>query len=332
MPFTEKIKNQLKRIRQFRLQEDRAILLMCLGISLIFWILVKLSQEYTSQKPVLFSYEVPDQLALVNIPPTDVYTSFRGTGWNLMFEHLANADIPIDLQINKVGTFNLTRAELRNEISNAFSSKELTVAEVNYDEITLKVEEKTEKKVPIRLRLNLAFAAEHHPSSPLLVHPDSIILIGAVSVLNEFSDWPTDSLNLTNLTKTTTVDVPLRQPPPEMKLNKKSIEVTIPVEAYTEKSLFVPVSLKNAPSDSLKVFPDKIKVNFVIGLSRYDSVHYTDFELIADLKATSLEKGKNTVPVNLTRVPPAVKNVVLSRESVEFFILKPDENNTEKTQ
>ena len=40
MQFTEQIKKQLDRIRQFKLREDRAILLSCIGIALVFWILV----------------------------------------------------------------------------------------------------------------------------------------------------------------------------------------------------------------------------------------------------------------------------------------------------
>ena len=122
----------------------------------------------------------------------------------------------------------------------------------------------------------------------------------------------------------------LQKPPPEIQLSNREAELTIPVEAYTEKSLFVPVQLKNAPSDSLKVFPDKIKVSFAVGLSMYDSVHYTDFELVADLKASSLEKGKNTVPVELLAQPEAVKNIVLSRNAVEFFILKPGDKKEQE--
>ena len=115
-------------------------------------------------------------------------------------------------------------------------------------------------------------------------------------------------------------------------MDTRSAKLTIPVEAYTEKSLFVPVELKNAPSDSLKVFPDKIKVSFVVGLSQYDSVHYTDFHLVADLKSISLEKGNNAVPVNLTAMPESVNNVVLSRKSVEFFIVKPEGEGKGATQ
>ncbi|PHN08350.1 YbbR-like domain-containing protein [Flavilitoribacter nigricans] len=332
MQFTEKIKKQLDNIRQFKLQEDRAILLSCIGIALVFWILVKLSQEYTSQKQVSFTYLAPEDLALTNIPPDDVYATLKGTGWNLMFEYLANSTIPVHFNIGEVGEFNLNRAQLRAELLAALASKELDITEINYDEINLRAEEKSTKRVPLRFRLRLEFAPEHHLSAPLRIDPDSVTLTGAYSVLNNFTSWPTDTLEFLDLTNTVTLAIPVQKPPPEIQLSARETELTIPVESYTEKSFFVPVTLKNPPSDSLKVFPDKIKVSFAVGLSQYDSVHYTDFQLMADLKATSLEKGKNTVPVEITAQPKAVKNVVLSRKSVEFFILKPEENKTDKPQ
>lgn len=329
MQFTEQIKKQLNKIQQFKMQEDRAILLSCFGIALVFWVLVKLSQDYTSPKQVSFSYSAPEALALANIPPDDVYATLKGTGWNLMFEYLANATIPVHFDISEPGALNLNRGQLRAELLSALASKELDITEINYDEINLRAEEKTTKRVPIRFRLHLEFASEHHLSAPLRLNPDSVTLTGAVSVLDEFLSWPTDTFDFPNLTNTVVINIPLQPPPPEISLSKQKVELTIPVESYTEKSFFVPVKLKNAPSDSLKVFPDKIKVSFAVGLSQYDSVHYSDFELVADLKASSLEKGKNTVPIDLTAKPESVKNVVLSRKAVEFFILKPEEKKAD---
>lgn len=307
------------------MQEDQAILLSCFGIALIFWVLVKLSQEYTSPKPVAFSYTIPDDLALANLPAEDVTATLKGTGWNLMFEYLAGATIPVHFNIEAGGDFRLNRAQMRGEVLGALASKELDITEINYDEIDLKVQTKESRKIPIRHQVELELAAEHHLSAPIQLEPDSVTLTGAFSVVRAYESWPTDSIFFTDISKSLSTEVPLLTPPRELQLDRQKTNITLSVESYTEKSLFVPVNLKNAPSDSLKVFPDKIKINFVVGLSQYDSVHYTDFKLEADLKAVSTEKGKNTVPVKLVEAPETVKNVILSRNSVEFFILKPKE-------
>ncbi|MCB0628953.1 MAG: hypothetical protein R2824_05940 [Saprospiraceae bacterium] len=325
MQFTERIKQRLNQIRQFKMREDQAILLSCFGIALVFWVLVKLSQEYTSAKPVSFSYTMPDDLALANLPPEDVTATLKGTGWNLMFEYLAGSSIPVHFEIEATGEFRLNRAQMRGEILGALASKELDITEINYDEIDLSVEPKESKRVPIRHQVNLELAPEHHLSAPILLEPDSVTMTGAVSEVRSYDSWPTDSIYLEGLSKSLLMEVLLKPPPPQLQLDVLRTNMTLSVESYTEKSLFIPVSLKNAPADSLKVFPDKIKISFVVGLSRYDSVHYTDFKLEADLKAASLEKGKNTVPVRLVKAPGSVKNVLLSRNSVEFFILKPNE-------
>lgn len=325
MRFTERIRQRLNKIRQFNMQEDQAILLSCFGIALIFWVLVKLSQEYTSPKPVRFTYTVPEDLALANLPPEDVTANLKGTGWNLMFEYLAGAAIPVHFNIESGGEYQLNRAQLRGEILSALASKELDITEINYDEIDLRVQAKISRKIPIRYQVELKLAPEHHLSAPIQLNPDSVTLTGAYSEVNAYDYWPTDSVYFTDISKSFSGEVPLVAPPRSLQLDLSHTNLSLTVESYTEKSLFVPVSLINAPADSLKVFPDKIKISFVVGLSQYDSVHYSDFRLEADLKTASTERGKNTVPVTLMKAPGSVKNVILSRNSVEFFILKPNE-------
>lgn len=322
MPFTDQIADFFDRVRQFRLHGDRAVLITCIGIALIFWVLVKLTQQYTSKKPVRFTYEAPEGLALAKLPPDDVEATLKGTGWHLVFEYLSSKHIPVRFNIDSPGAFRLNRAQLRGEILAALTSNELDITEINYDEINLRAEEKIEKRVPVRRLFQLHFDPAYHLAAPVRFEPDSVSLVGPISLVSRYSSWPTDSLEIKDLTTTLSTPIKLQAPPPEIQLNPQSVQVEVPVEAYTEKSVFVPVQINNPPADSIKVFPDKIKVTFVVGLSRYDSVQYTDFLIEADLKEASVNQGKNTVPVSLSRTPGFVKNVLLSRNSVEFFILQ----------
>ena len=92
-------------------------------------------------------------------------------------------------------------------------------------------------------------------------------------------------------------------------------------EQFTEKSLFLPVTVKNAP-DSLKIFPNKVKTNFVIGLSQYDAISEKDFQLEVDLNGIPINQANNTAPISLIKQPAEVKNIRFSPKSVQFLFVK----------
>ena len=95
----------------------------------------------------------------------------------------------------------------------------------------------------------------------------------------------------------------------------------VEVEQFTEKSLFIKVDVKNAP-DSLKIFPERIRLTCVLGLSRYNEIAPEDFALEVDLKNIPLNTVNNTIPILVTKQPNYIDNIKLSDRSVEFFFVK----------
>ena len=89
------INDIIKKIASFKLQEDRAMLITCIGIAFVFWILVKLSQTYPTVKPIMLNIEMPEDKCLLEMPPDDVEAELRGTGWDLMLEHFYHSRIPV---------------------------------------------------------------------------------------------------------------------------------------------------------------------------------------------------------------------------------------------
>ena len=63
--------------------------MICMGIALIFWIFIKLSQEYTAEKQVLFNFQIPSDKAFTKAPPNDLKVDLVGTGWDLMYDYFA---------------------------------------------------------------------------------------------------------------------------------------------------------------------------------------------------------------------------------------------------
>lgn len=309
------------------LREDRVILIISFGIAFVFWLLVKLSQNYTTERRVQFVFTIPEDKTLATAPPDDVTAEIEGTGWDLLFDYFTDRHIVLNYDLRETNRLELNRGQLRSDLVQQLYSKNIKIDEVNYENLTFTLEKKVTKKVPVALQDSLSFASDYQQKGPVELRPDSIALTGPASALADVRYWPTQELVLSDLRKSQTVSVPLQVGPAEIQLSVDRVEATIAVEQYTEKSIFIPLLVKNAPpSDSLRFFPQRVQVTFVVGLSRYNEVTPADFEALADLRGISIEQGRNRVPITLGKRPDSVKNVQLSPKSAEFFIVKKGES------
>lgn len=303
-------------------KRDRAILIVCIFIALIFWIFVKLSKTYRSPKDVSVVYELPDNQAFQEMPPHTIRATIEGIGWELMREYFTRREPVIYFDLKESPLLYISNAQLRSKVASAIGNNNVEVVRMNYEDINLELEPKMSKLVPIRLQDSITFAAEHFLLDSIILEPDSVLVEGPESLLTNITSWQTNLLMLHRLKNTTKSEVSLQNPAqPQLSLNPKSIVVTVPVEQYTEKSLFVPIIVKNSP-DSLKIFPSRIRLDVTVGLSQYNSIKEEDFRVEVDLKDASTDQNKNVVPIQIVEQPAAARSIQFSPKSVEFFILK----------
>ena len=304
--------------------------MICIGIALIFWLLVKLSQDYATVRPVVLDLKVPAEKALAAFPPTDLTAQIQGSGWDLMFDYFQNGQVELHYELGEADQLSLNRNRLRNDIFEALSSNDLSVGELNYETINFHLEPKVTERVPIDFHYALSFADGHQLQDSVHIEPDSVDVTGPASLVEDIEEWSTDSLILVDLKSSQQRLLALEPSPPELTLSTYTVEASIQVEQFTEKSLFVPLELKNRPQgDSLRYFPQRVKVTCVVGLSQYDRVDPSDFRLVADLQGTPVGKERNRVTIELTERPPFVKSVQYTPQMVEFFIVERKEEENE---
>ena len=313
-----KIKN---RTIHLSIREERAILLVCMGIALVFWILVKLSQFYFTEKEVHFQVLIPDEKTFSTMPPDDFIAQIEGTGWELMFEYFRNAKVLLSYDLRELDRLSLNIGQLRSDILHNLSSNNIKIQEINYTNINLALEPKLSKVVPIHLSYALSFKPEYNLQPPIQLSPDSITVTGPISIVEHIQQWETDSLVMDELKTRVEIPVKLAKPARELNLSHLQTSVEIEVEQFTERSLFVPITILNA-TDSVKIFPEKIKLSCVVGLSQFNAFDQDDFCLEVDLKNIPSNRDRNTAPIVLKGAPEFVKNIKFSPKSAEFFILR----------
>jgi YbbR domain-containing protein len=102
----------------------------------------------------------------------------------------------------------------------------------------------------------------------------------------------------------------------------RTVQVRIPVDEFTEKTVEVPVKLLNNHSFyNVKLFPEKVSITFTTSLRRYAEMDDDFFEASADLSLWQ-QRGYTSLPIKLTRQPEYCKIVKIEPQSVDFIIRK----------
>jgi YbbR domain-containing protein len=306
---------------------DRAILMFCIGIALIFWLLVKLSQNYKTSGEYEITYSLPQGKTFVEAPLKAVKITLEGQGWDLISNNFRNKISTINFNLSELPAQTFPSNLIRDKIQSILPAS-IEAGDVNTDYIAVKIENQKEKKVPIILNYKLEFAPRFHQIDSMTLSLDSVIVSGPRSIVENLTEWQTEILVLKDIQASGIYKVPLLKPSnSQLSLNVPEIETELKVEEFTEKDVFVSVLVKNAP-DSLKIFPENIKMSFTVGLSNYNKIKSSEFTVEVDLKDIPLNIEKNTIPVLITRQPTYIKNLIFNPKSVEFFFVETAKEET----
>lgn len=302
------------------LKSDRAVLIICISIALIFWTLTRLSQSYKTTQECKLYYNLPEGYILASDAPEKLEVAMEGIGWDLMANYFSQREGSLSLNLNDNPRQIYNSAQLINKLVRTQGN--IDINGLNIDILDLEVEEQLSKKVPITLDANLSFDSRYHLKQAPLLLPDSILLSGPETTINNLTEWLTSTVTLEDINKNTSLDLTLKEPKAKnLSIAPKKVALTIEVEQLTEKNFFVPIKINNAP-DSIKIFPNNIKMSCVVGLSHYDQIGPDDFELEVNMAGIAAKEENNSLPVLLSKQPKEVKSVHLSHQSVEFFFVE----------
>ncbi len=305
--------------------EERGIWAICVGISLFFWILVKMSKTYTTSLPVDYELTLPDEKALSRLPPDDLSAEVRSTGWNLLREFVQQDSVWIAVDLNQSDNLTLDGSQLRSAVKAGLANRDLDVVDLNYNRLVFNLEPLARRKVPVRVPTRLNFHPEYQLLGPIQVDPDSVSISGPVSLVPNIRSLQTDSISLDNLQLDQIINRKLKSPAPTVQLEEEEVRITIQVEQFTEWEEFIPLRVLQDSTDSLNLFPKKVHLSCTVGLSRYDQLSADDFTVQIDLRDIPISADRNTVPIEVSRKPDYVRYITIRPKAAEFFVIKEKE-------
>lgn len=307
------------------MRRDRAIILICLGTSLLFWFFVKLSQQYLVRRVVELNYTLPEDQAFVKMPPSKAYANLKGDGWDLLRLYFRKT---IELNLDASNQYDgiVSEATLVRAVEEIIRNDAILVNSIEFEEIELNFEEAISKMIPVHLRGSFSFGPEYQFREPPLLTPDSVLVSGPISIVEFLSEWPTDSIVISQLKADQKIQAPLLAPANEsIKLEPPVIDVNLFVELFVEKDFFVPVQV-NLAQDSIHVvpYPRIVRVTAVVGMSRFNDLKAEDFVLEAMLDGIEIRSENDLAPLQITKAPDYVRNIRLAQQSARFIFTLTD--------
>jgi YbbR domain-containing protein len=315
MPFIKLTKIERKRF---------LVLITCLFLAVAGWLFLALSNKYVYMaKTVLVYTSAPQKKAFHPLQSDTVDLLVEGTGWQLLFARLRVSPPSISISLEKLNNRNyILFSEQLYSVNNQLETSQKIIS-VRPDTLYFDFSKRTVKRVPVRLVSNLAFLKQFGISDEIELNPSYVTVSGPQEELGKITEWKTDTLKLQDVQRPVVTRVSMQQNVSKnVNIFPSSVEVKLPVDEFTEKTLEVPLKIvNNNEYYNVRLYPKKVKITFMVALSSYQQVNEDFVEASVDISEWKFQKHEQ-LTVKLTRFPDYCKLVKVAPEKVDFIIDK----------
>ncbi len=312
------------------LRPDRRVLVFIffLAISAIFWFLSALGMEYTSSLRYPVRYRnFPDRMVLVNDLPSNLELTVNAHGYTLLKHYFSRRVLPIvfnvsSFSLNSIDDTDTERYFILTSMATKMVAAQLgagiDVLDIRPDTLFFSFTEMTSRNLPVKPVLNINFESQFMIKGSISVDPDTVTASGPAARIDTMRFVPTTPVNIKGLNKSLQKSVSL----PEydmISFSDRTVELSIPVEQFTEASIKIPVEVVNLPDTlTIKTFPSVITVFYLVALQDYEGINEKQFKAIVDYEG--LSPGRGYFEVNLLKQPDFIKQVRFNPKRVDFIV------------
>jgi len=317
---------------QTRLRHKLYIFLLCLVISAIVWLFIKLSKEYsiTLGYPVRYS-GIPEGYMPGGDRDTMLSVYFSTRGFNLLSSEYIRKTPVVDLDIGnlrlyKEGDGYAVRVVTESVLSRIENQLGLTagrILSIDPDTLHIRLIRINARKVPVVADLRMTFRDRYHLYDSVRIIPDSVSLNGAPPGIGDVHFIRTIRLEVEELDGDRELTLDLSRPANlrGVDISPARVRVLIPVEEYTETSFELPLEVEAEDAAEVKTYPDKVALTCLIALKDFRNVKPAMFRAAVRLDTATAGMG-NRLNVEIREKPD---HVIISRidpPDVEYLIIR----------
>jgi len=307
------------------------IFVFFLFVSVVFWLINSLGEKYTAKisYPVKFVNYSANKVLITELPEKiSVYG--EAIGYTLLKAKLNAGLKPVIIDFNRynlqqtsydTNIFFINTRHVVEDVERQLNA-DIAIRNISPDTICLHYSKKSSKTVPVHLSLMIDYRKPFMRTGKIDIQPDSVFVTGPYRMLDTVTLIETEHKKLMGVDETQKFTVKLKTMK-HVNLSANSVNVTIPVEQFTEAQLTVPVDVLNEPEGvEVKLFPNSVKITCMVALSNYKKINENDFDIIVYYDSIDNSIENNKLEINSLGIPEYIKQYKFSPEHVEYIIEK----------
>ncbi len=314
--------------RDAKYRNQLYVFLICLGLSVFIWLLIKMSQSYVTT--ISYKYEFSNTPAGKIIRPDarKIQLIVKGKGADLFsLKYLSiKPKIVIDLGSTRIRAeenserFYILLSWLKQKFTNQLDPG-FQITEILPDTLFFEQSSIITKKIPVNPVIDLEFRKQFLQYDSIIVTPSCITLQGPAAYIDTLTFLKTESESIDDLHETKTVKLKIIKPfkGPDFQYSSDNVDIMVPVEKFTESNIKIPIIIEPGnPDVRIKTFPAEVTIKFLVALKDYPRISKNQFQVKAKYDGRQTQK----LELKLTQKPSFVRSVKLEPVSVDFIIMK----------
>lgn len=298
------------------------------AVAALLWLVIKLSADYVVTEPLTLNMkDAPSDLVITN-ETQKINVTLSTSGFELLnYYFKPSSRRKVDISLEEVplhkdseGTYSFSSSFAKEKVA-----KFLTIEpnEVSFDDnrIILNMEQLDSLRVKVTPNLQLSYEKQYNRHGKIQIKPDSVTIYGPKNKLKSIDNIYTQSVEMKNINSNIDIDVPL-QLDEMINTNNKNVNIKVFVEKYTEA--IANVKINNTSQKKLRLFPDKVKVKYIVSLTDYNIIN--DKSFVINIDTADILPENNFLPVYLVDYPNNTKITSIEPKEVEYIIIDENEN------
>ena len=299
----------------------------CVMLSVMLWMLIKLSDEYRSVVQVSIEMtEVPEDQVLLEASADQLQIEIESFGFRLLRYNWGNE------KGLKIRLDNLTKDDQNRyywlpnrhlEILNQQFHYGEQITNIRPDTLFFVIERKIRKKLPVVPDVALSYNKQFKSTDAIVLTPDSITLIGPERAVNAFNEIQTKHFVKKDIKRSFKQQLALQTDTNlNLSFSQDYVQLEVAVEEFTEGKQTVPISLTNVPdSVQLKIFPREVTLSYLVSLSDYKNIAESDFIVQCDYRQL-IAQNSDRLKIKLIKYPDQIELLHINPSRVEYILSK----------
>lgn len=305
-------------INTTRLNQKAVIFIICVLLSIVFWVFTSLSRVYETRISIPVSYKnIPFTRHVEGELPARLDFHFRGSGFELARTHLRNQpdsiSIDVSAAINKQNQLQLATITLKNQFPGDVKAYKITPEIIAPD-----LSQRSSKRIPVIVNSQITFQNRFGQGGKIIIRPDSVDIAGAADLLSGIHEVKTENIVLNDVAGNYFGSAMLIKTLPKgVTVSSKYVYFYVPVEEFTEGTFDVPVELPMSQRSRVTLFPPVVKVVYMVPLKYFDRVKSSDFRATAEIPSTNFP---DMLEVTLQKTPHFLGKIQIQPDLIDYYI------------